>query len=63
MFLSHDGTLLDLGLKGLASWEDGKLTQHPEVAGVQLGSFLEDREQTVWFGTWGDVESQALRDP
>lgn len=32
-------------MKGLASWQDGKLTQHPEVAGALIGLFLEDREQ------------------
>jgi ligand-binding sensor domain-containing protein len=64
MFLSHDDTLWIGTLKGLASWKDGKLTQHPEVAGVQLGSFLEDREQTVWFGTWETSKARlcAIRD-
>src|SRR5262249_2708865 len=52
LLVAHDGTLWIGTFKGLASWKDGKLTQHPEVAGAFVGLLLEDREQTVWFGTW-----------
>jgi len=46
-----------------ASYKDAKLTQHPEVAGTLVGSFLEDREQTVWFGTWeAKARLCAIRD-
>jgi len=50
LLVAHDGTLWIGTLKGLASWKDGKLRQYPEVAGALTGHFLEDREQTVWFG-------------
>jgi len=50
LLVAHDGTLWIGTLKGLASWKDGKLRQYPEVAGALIGHFLEDREQTVWFG-------------
>ena len=64
LLVSRDGTLWIGTLKGLASWKDDKLTQHPEVAGVMLGWFLEDREQTVWFGTWEASKARlcAIRD-
>jgi len=51
LLVAHDGTLWIGSLKGLASWKDGKLTRYPEVEGAIVGSFLEDRAQTVWFGT------------
>src|SRR5262249_56429689 len=50
LLTAHDGTLWIGTLKGLASYKDGKLTHYPELAGAFLGSFLEDREQTIWFG-------------
>jgi len=61
---AHDGTLWIGTFKGLASWKDGKLTQHPEVAGAIVGLFLEDRERTVWFGTWEASKARlcAIRD-
>jgi hypothetical protein len=45
LLVASDGTLWIGTMKGLASWQDGKLTQHPEVAGALIGLFLEDREQ------------------
>jgi len=64
LLVAGDGTLWIGTLKGLASWKNGKLTQHPEVAGALLGLFLEDREQTVWFGTWEASKARlcAIRD-
>src|SRR5882757_5634205 len=50
LLVAHDGTLWIGTLKGLASWKDGKLRQYPGVAGALIGHFLEDRDQTVWFG-------------
>jgi signal transduction histidine kinase/ligand-binding sensor domain-containing protein len=50
LLVARDGTLWIGTLKGLASYKDGKLTQYPELAGASVGSFVEDREQTVWFG-------------
>ena len=51
LLVAHDGTLWIGTLKGLASYREGKLTQYPGLAGAAIGLFLEDREQTVWFGT------------
>jgi signal transduction histidine kinase/ligand-binding sensor domain-containing protein len=50
LLVAHDGTLWIGTLKGLASYKDGKVTQYSELAGANVGLFLEDREQTVWFG-------------
>jgi ligand-binding sensor domain-containing protein len=50
--VAHDGTLWIGTLKGLASWKDGTLTQYREVAGSITGELFEDREQTVWFGSF-----------
>src|ERR1700751_2722857 len=50
LLVSHNGTLWIGTLKGLASLKDGKLRHYPEVAGGLIGLFVEDREQTVWFG-------------
>src|SRR5262252_3026752 len=51
LLVAHDGTLWIGTLKGLANYKDGKLTQYPELAGTNIGLLVEDREQTVWFGT------------
>jgi len=51
LLVARNGTLWIGTLKGLASWKDGKLRRYPEVSGL-LNFFLEDREQTVWFGAW-----------
>ncbi len=50
LVVAHDSTLWIGTLKGLVSYKDGKLTQYSELAGANVGFFLEDREQTVWFG-------------
>jgi len=50
LLVAHDGTLWIGTLKGLASYKDGKLTRYPGLDGTAIGMFLEDREQTVWFG-------------
>src|SRR5215470_8924706 len=52
LLVARDGTLWIGTLKGLASWKDGKLTQYPKLAGIPVYALLEDREQTVWFGTY-----------
>jgi signal transduction histidine kinase/ligand-binding sensor domain-containing protein len=51
LLVSRDGTLWIGTLKGLASWKNGKLTQHPEVMGTTIASLIEDRHGTAWFGT------------
>jgi PAS domain S-box-containing protein len=48
---ARDGRLWIGTQLGLASWKDGQLTLHPEVAGQAVGRILEDREGTVWAGT------------
>ena len=52
LLVARDGTLWIGTLKGLVSWRDSKLTQYREVGGTPVGWLLEDREQTVWFGTY-----------
>jgi PAS domain S-box-containing protein len=52
LIAARDGTLWIGTMKGLASWKDGKFRQYPEVAEIPVGSFLEDHEGTVWFGTF-----------
>src|SRR5215471_8609899 len=38
--------------KGLASWNGNRLTQYQEFAGQAIFALLEDREGTVWVGTY-----------
>jgi signal transduction histidine kinase/ligand-binding sensor domain-containing protein len=48
LFVARDGTLWIGTLKGLASWKDGRLTQHAEFAEHIVDAILEDREGTIW---------------
>jgi ligand-binding sensor domain-containing protein/signal transduction histidine kinase len=48
LLVTRDGTLWIGTEKGLASWKDGKFTQHAELAGRYIFKLLEDREGTVW---------------
>ena len=48
LMAGRDGTLWLGTAKGLASWNDGKLTLYPELAGRDVGTLLEDHEGTVW---------------
>ena len=60
--VARDGTLWIGTMKGLASWRDGKLTRYPDLAGLVIGSILEDRNGTVWVGAptrWHRLESSA----
>ncbi|MBV9929185.1 MAG: PAS domain-containing protein [Acidobacteria bacterium] len=50
---ARDGTLWFGTDTGLASWKDDKLTQYPEFAGQSVYSLLEDRQGTVWAGSFG----------
>jgi len=47
LVVARDGTLWIGTGKGLASWKDGKLTQHPEVVGY-IEDLLQGRDGTVW---------------
>ena len=49
---ARDGTLWIGTFGGLARWKDGKLARRPELDGQVVGSLLEDREGTVWAGSW-----------
>jgi signal transduction histidine kinase/ligand-binding sensor domain-containing protein len=53
LLAARDGTLWIGTSKGLASWKGGKLTQYAELAGRLIPSLLEDREGSVWAGTFG----------
>ena len=52
LLVARDGTLWIATEKGLASWKDSKLTNYPETTGEMIAPILEDREGTVWFGTY-----------
>ena len=54
LLVTRDGTLWIGTFAGLASWNNGKLTQYPEVRASFITSLLEDREGTVWVGTLFD---------
>ena len=49
---ARDGTLWMGTFFGLATWTSGKLTRRPELDGQVVGALLEDREGTVWAGSW-----------
>ena len=49
--VAHDGTLWIGTLSGLASWRNSTFTHYREVAGADVVSLLEDRQQTIWIGT------------
>ena len=53
LLVTRDGTLWIGTFAGLASWNNGKLTQYPEVGAGFITSLLEDREGTVWAGAMG----------
>ena len=58
LLAARDGTLWIGTNAGLASWKDGKLTQHTEMAGYSVGSLAEARDRTVWAG--GATEGHGL---
>jgi signal transduction histidine kinase/ligand-binding sensor domain-containing protein len=49
---ARDGTLWIGTRNGLASLKAGKLTQYPEFSGQQVVALLEDRDGSVWTGSW-----------
>src|SRR5580658_11079496 len=53
LLAARDGTLWIGTTKGLVSWKNGKLTQHPELAGQAVYRLLEDHKGTVWVGAVG----------
>ena len=50
---SRDGGLWIGTANGLASWKDGKLIHYPQLDGVYFDRLLEDREGTIWAGSFG----------
>jgi len=48
LLATRDGTLWIGTWNGLASWKEGKLTQHAELAGHYIFGLIEDREGTIW---------------
>jgi ligand-binding sensor domain-containing protein len=48
LYVARDGSLWIGTTKGLASWKDGKLTQHPDFAGKVVDALVEDRDGTIW---------------
>ena len=57
LHVARDGTFWIGTMGGLASWRDGKLTRYTDLAGLVIGSILEDRNGTVW------VSSYSLASP
>ncbi|MGO9337296.1 MAG: two-component regulator propeller domain-containing protein [Terracidiphilus sp.] len=53
LLVTRDGTLWIGTFAGLASWNNGKLTEYPEVGARFITSLLEDRDGTVWAGALG----------
>jgi len=56
---ARDGTLWIGTFSGLASWDDVKLTRHPEFADRFVQSLFADREGTVWAATRSGVGAYA----
>jgi signal transduction histidine kinase/ligand-binding sensor domain-containing protein len=38
--------------RGLASWKNGKLREYPELAGLDVGSLVEDHVGAIWAGAY-----------
>jgi ligand-binding sensor domain-containing protein len=58
LLVGRDGTLWIGTSNGLASWKDGKLAQHPKIAGITVYHLMEDHEGTIWLA--GEVIGQSL---
>lgn len=52
LLATRDGSLWIGGFDGLWTWSAGKLTRRPELRAQVVGSLIEDREGTVWAGSW-----------
>jgi len=52
LHVTRDGTLWIGTLEGLVSLRDGKLTRYPDLVGSATASILEDRNGTVWVGSF-----------
>jgi ligand-binding sensor domain-containing protein len=52
LYAARDGRLWIGTTRGLASWKDGRLTLFPELAGLMIEAVFEDRQGTIWVGSW-----------
>src|SRR5580698_5778710 len=59
LYVARDGTFWIGTRGGLVSWRDGKLTRYPNLAGLIIGSILEDRNGAVWVGGSYSVASSG----
>ena len=59
LHVARNGTFWIGTRGGLVSWRDGKLTRYPDLAGLIIGSILEDRKGTVWVGGTYSVASSG----
>ena len=50
--VARDGRLWIGTRQGLASWKNGQLNHYPKLDGQVIETILEDREGTIWVGTW-----------
>ncbi|HMF94189.1 MAG TPA: two-component regulator propeller domain-containing protein [Vicinamibacterales bacterium] len=48
LLAANDGTLWIATLDGVVSWKSGALTVYPELAGIYVSKFLEDRSGAIW---------------
>jgi len=53
---ARDGALWIGTHRGLARWKDGKLTNYPQFAGMNIETLIEDRDGTVWIGAFGSKD-------
>src|SRR5262249_6419740 len=53
LMTSRDGTLWIGTTQGVATWKDGVLMQLPQFAGRVNSVVFEDREGTIWAGSYG----------
>lgn len=60
LLVSRNGTVWIGTSKGLASWNDHKLTRYPGLEGELIYGLLEDRDGTVWAGAGGGPTAGRL---
>lgn len=58
---TRDGSLWIGTFYSLSVWDGSKLIRYPEFADRSVGSLIEDREGTIWAGTWGDTTVPPAR--
>src|SRR5580704_4696287 len=52
LLVTRDGRLWIGTDRGLVSWKEGKLTHYPALDGQDVPALREDREGTVWVGSY-----------